>query len=214
MTWIRPLRISSPPSPSSRPIVKKLEEGDLALEKSLELYERGVQLSRFCHSRLEEAERRIEILNERGELRPAAAARFGDETDEGHGDATSSRPGSTRAATQIDAALERFLPRPPGCPPRCREAMRYSLDRRRQAAAPAAGARRRRSRRAERTAWTSTAARELALPAACALELIHTYSLDPRRSPRDGRRHAAARPADGARRVTARAWRFWPATAC
>jgi exodeoxyribonuclease VII small subunit len=52
-------------------IVKKLEEGDLPLEKSLELYERGVQLSRFCHSRLEEAERRIEIVNERGELRPA-----------------------------------------------------------------------------------------------------------------------------------------------
>ena len=53
-------------------IVKKLEEGDLALEKSLELYERGVQLSRFCHTRLEEAEKRIEILNERGDLRPAA----------------------------------------------------------------------------------------------------------------------------------------------
>jgi exodeoxyribonuclease VII small subunit len=55
-------------------IVKKLEDGDLPLEKSLELYERGVQLSRFCHARLEEAERRIEILNERGELRPAHAA--------------------------------------------------------------------------------------------------------------------------------------------
>ncbi len=54
-------------------IVKTLEEGDLALEKSLELYERGVQLSRFCHARLEEAERRIEILNERGEVRPAPA---------------------------------------------------------------------------------------------------------------------------------------------
>ena len=52
-------------------IVKKLEEGDLPLEKSLELYERGVQLSRFCHSRLEEAERRIEVLNERGQLRSA-----------------------------------------------------------------------------------------------------------------------------------------------
>jgi len=55
-------------------IVKKLEEGDLALEKSLELYERGVQLSRFCHARLEEAERRIEILDERGELRQAPAS--------------------------------------------------------------------------------------------------------------------------------------------
>ena len=52
-------------------IVKTLEEGDLALEKSLELYERGVQLSRFCHSRLEDAERRIEILNDRGEVKPA-----------------------------------------------------------------------------------------------------------------------------------------------
>jgi exodeoxyribonuclease VII small subunit len=55
-------------------IVKALEEGDLALERSLELFERGVQLSRFCHARLEEAERRIEILNERGELKPAPSA--------------------------------------------------------------------------------------------------------------------------------------------
>jgi len=53
-------------------IVKKLEEGDLALEASLQLYERGVHLSRFCHARLEEAEKRIEILNERGEVRPAS----------------------------------------------------------------------------------------------------------------------------------------------
>ena len=52
-------------------IVKTLEEGDLPLEKSLELFERGVQLSRFCHTKLEAAERRIEILNERGEVRPA-----------------------------------------------------------------------------------------------------------------------------------------------
>jgi exonuclease VII small subunit len=33
-----------------------------------------VQLSRFCHSRLEAAERRIELLNERGELKPAPAS--------------------------------------------------------------------------------------------------------------------------------------------
>ena len=55
-------------------IVRKLEEGDLPLEKSMELYERGLQLSRFCHARIEEAERRIELLNERGELRPAPPA--------------------------------------------------------------------------------------------------------------------------------------------
>ena len=55
-------------------IVKKLEEGDLPLESSLQLYERGVHLSRFCHARLEEAERRIEVLNERGQLKPPPAA--------------------------------------------------------------------------------------------------------------------------------------------
>ena len=53
-------------------IVKRMEEGDLTLEKSMELYERGLQLSRFCHSTLEAAERRIEILNERGELKDAS----------------------------------------------------------------------------------------------------------------------------------------------
>jgi len=51
-------------------IVKKLEDGDQTLEASLTLYERGVQLSRFCHTRLEEAERRIEVLNDRGETKP------------------------------------------------------------------------------------------------------------------------------------------------
>ena len=59
-------------------IVKKLEEGDLPLEHSMQLYERGVQLSRFCHARLEEAERRVEILNERGEIKPAPASLAGD----------------------------------------------------------------------------------------------------------------------------------------
>jgi exodeoxyribonuclease VII small subunit len=64
-------------------IVKKLEEGDLPLEPSLALYERGVQLSRFCHARLEEAERRIEILTERGELKPAPAALSGGDEPRG-----------------------------------------------------------------------------------------------------------------------------------
>ena len=52
-------------------IVKRLEEGDLPLEASLALYERGVQLSRFCHARLEAAEHRIEVLTDRGELKLA-----------------------------------------------------------------------------------------------------------------------------------------------
>jgi exodeoxyribonuclease VII small subunit len=62
-------------------LVKTLEDGDLALEKSLELFERGVQLSRFCHSKLEEAERRVEILNDRGEIKPAPAALVADIDD-------------------------------------------------------------------------------------------------------------------------------------
>ena len=64
-------------------VVKKLEEGDLALEESLRLYERGVHLSRFCHAQLEEAERRIEIVNDRGELKPAPASlRLPDDEEE------------------------------------------------------------------------------------------------------------------------------------
>ena len=43
-------------------IVQELERGDLPLEKSLELFERGIGLSRQCQERLNQAERRIEIL--------------------------------------------------------------------------------------------------------------------------------------------------------
>ena len=72
-------------------IVKKLEEGDLSLETSLQLYERGVQLSRFCHAQLEQAEKRIEILNERGELRAAPAALVEDD-DPSTGSGQATRP--------------------------------------------------------------------------------------------------------------------------
>jgi exonuclease VII small subunit len=49
----------------------------------MELYELGLQLSRFCHARIEEAERRIELLGERGDLRPAHPALGLPEGDEG-----------------------------------------------------------------------------------------------------------------------------------
>jgi len=81
--------------------------------------------------------------------------------------------GARRA--QIDEALTRFLPSPPVFPRVLYDAMRYSLD---------AGGKRLRPiltlAAAEAVARpSSTAARaiELALPAACAVELIHTYSL-------------------------------------
>jgi exodeoxyribonuclease VII small subunit len=43
-------------------IVSQLEGGELALEKALELFEEGVKISRFCHGKLEEAERKVETL--------------------------------------------------------------------------------------------------------------------------------------------------------
>ena len=43
-------------------IVHELEQGDLPLESSLELFERGIHLSRECQERLSQAERRIEVL--------------------------------------------------------------------------------------------------------------------------------------------------------
>ena len=52
-------------------IVRTLEQGDLTLEQSLERFERGITLSRFCHTRLEHAERRVELLTEQGAVRPA-----------------------------------------------------------------------------------------------------------------------------------------------
>ena len=48
-------------------IVKKLESGDLPLASALELFEEGVTLSRFCHTKLEEAERKVEILVKKSE---------------------------------------------------------------------------------------------------------------------------------------------------
>ena len=77
---------------------------------------------------------------------------------------------------EIDAALQRYLPPVPDCPPIIREAMEYSLmaggKRLRPVltlvSAEAVGARHN---------VAPEQARELALPAACAIEMLHTYSL-------------------------------------
>jgi len=52
-------------------IVKKLENGELSLDSALALFEEGIKLSRFCHAKLEEAERRVEILlkSDSGQMR-------------------------------------------------------------------------------------------------------------------------------------------------
>jgi exodeoxyribonuclease VII small subunit len=43
-------------------IVSQLEGGDLTLDRSLELFEEGIGISRFCNGKLEDAERRVETL--------------------------------------------------------------------------------------------------------------------------------------------------------
>jgi exodeoxyribonuclease VII small subunit len=43
-------------------IVTELESGELGLEQSLKLFEEGVKLARVCNARLEEAERKVEVL--------------------------------------------------------------------------------------------------------------------------------------------------------
>jgi geranylgeranyl diphosphate synthase type II len=77
---------------------------------------------------------------------------------------------------EIDTALERYLPAPPACPSRLGDAMRYSLlaggKRLRPVLALASA-----EAIALATGGDPAAARAAAMPVACALEFIHTYSL-------------------------------------
>ncbi len=43
-------------------IVAELEDPDKGLEESLELFEEGVGLSRFCRGRIDEIEKRVEVV--------------------------------------------------------------------------------------------------------------------------------------------------------
>ena len=43
-------------------IVKRLEGEELPLDESLELFEKGIRLSRFCNQKLEEIEKKIELI--------------------------------------------------------------------------------------------------------------------------------------------------------
>ena len=69
---------------------------------------------------------------------------------------------------EIDAALDAALPRPPDCPAVVAEAMRYSVT---------AGGKRLRPVLCLASAEAVGGSRADAMPAACAIELIHTYSL-------------------------------------
>ena len=51
-------------------IVEELERGDLDIDKSLEIFEEGIKMSRLCSKKLNEAEAKIEKLtkDKKGEL--------------------------------------------------------------------------------------------------------------------------------------------------
>ena len=51
-------------------IVDDLEKGELDIDKSLEMFEEGIKMSRVCSKKLNEAEAKIEKLtrNQKGEL--------------------------------------------------------------------------------------------------------------------------------------------------
>ena len=43
-------------------IVRRLESEELPLDESLQLFEEGIRLSRFCNQKLEEVEKKIELI--------------------------------------------------------------------------------------------------------------------------------------------------------
>ena len=49
-------------------LVSRMESGDLSLEESLEAFEKGVHLTRFCQDQLQKAELKIQELNSKGEI--------------------------------------------------------------------------------------------------------------------------------------------------
>ena len=51
-------------------IVTKLEAGDITLDASLELFEKGIKLAKTCQKKLDDAEKKVKILTtyEDGEM--------------------------------------------------------------------------------------------------------------------------------------------------
>lgn len=52
-------------------IVSRLERGDTSLDESLELFEKGIKLSKQCQKTLDEAEKKVSVLvgDENGEIK-------------------------------------------------------------------------------------------------------------------------------------------------
>lgn len=52
-------------------IVNEMEKGELTLEESIEFFQRGIELSKYCSKRLDEIEKKISVLieDEEGNIR-------------------------------------------------------------------------------------------------------------------------------------------------
>jgi exodeoxyribonuclease VII small subunit len=63
-------------------ITKELEEGDLSLEEALKRFDEGVKLAAQCNSKLNDAQKKIEILLKKNDgLEPAAFEGFDEENE-------------------------------------------------------------------------------------------------------------------------------------
>ena len=52
-------------------LVERMEQGDISLEESMKLFERGVTLTRSCQTALKEAEQKVHVLlDKRDDTRP------------------------------------------------------------------------------------------------------------------------------------------------
>ncbi|AKP47745.1 MULTISPECIES: exodeoxyribonuclease VII small subunit [Bacillus] len=49
-------------------IVRKLEEGNVPLEEAISIYKKGMELSKLCHDKLQDAEEQVaKLMTEEGE---------------------------------------------------------------------------------------------------------------------------------------------------
>jgi exodeoxyribonuclease VII small subunit len=63
-------------------ITRDLEEGDLSLEESLKHFDEGVKLAEYCNSKLNDAQKKVEILLKKdGSHEPVAFNGLDDEND-------------------------------------------------------------------------------------------------------------------------------------
>ena len=92
-------------------IVHELEEADLPLERSLAVFEEGVRLSRLLHQRLNEAERKVEILlkDGSGEKAPAPFAAGGETEARAGADADADAGDADDGTERADGGGQRAL---------------------------------------------------------------------------------------------------------